>query len=67
MNGMTILVVLQGKNTRTTNSVRVVFDCRCSSYSSNCFTRNDSILFKFIKAVIGHAIVAAEYQDLHTA
>jgi hypothetical protein len=43
----------------------VVLDSRCGGYSGNRITGEDSIVFELIKAVIGHAIVAAEHERLH--
>ncbi len=67
MNGAAVRVVLQGQNTGAAKPVWVVFDRNCISYSGNCVVCNDSILFKFIKAVIGYPIIAAKHKDLNAA
>lgn len=56
--------MLQGKDTRPAKSIRIIFYRRRIGYSGNHFTRDNIILFKLIKAMLGHAEMADQHERL---
>jgi hypothetical protein len=67
VNGPAVPIALQGENARASLSVRVILDSDGRDNASQGFTRQNTILRKFIKAVAGDEIVAGKHERLDAA